>query len=178
MFPINESGHSETKGGRNEKNDHLWNIFRNIQELIRFADQKIQVLFVISGLLSTIVFRQALDAIYISLFQKIFVCIYLCGFIVFVVMSLIALIARSKKVEDMGIVRHIYFGHVVKNKKPMDYINSVLNLDNSEIEKDLACQIYEISQIAKTKFKYYKYAWYVLIVQLFAFLCLVAWKLF
>lgn len=161
-----------------EKIDHLWNIYKNIQESIKFADQKIQILLVISGLFSAIVFEQLLENFCLSIFQKIFIGVYIIEFILFIVISLIALLARSDRATGSKIARLIYFNHIAERREANEYYDLVSNTEPLDIQKDLAYQIYEVSQIAKTKYKFYKIAWVILLFQIVSFLSLVIGRLF
>jgi len=144
---------------------HAWNILNLNQGMITFADKKMHALFIISTIYSTLFLTQV--DLYLSLrsYQKILLSLYIVSFLLFIIFGLLCLFARKDESTGNTVDKLIYYGHVATRREAIEYTTNLLKTKNEEILKDIGYQIFELSKIAKKKFKYYNYSWIALIIQ-------------
>lgn len=151
-----------------DKNDLLQYNHSNIQELIRFIDQKAGALLVIYGFLftATIEFAKGLkfinpfvlDNVFKS-FASIVVLLLGLGLIVLLTFQIYVILfqvikprtARNYTQEELSIV---YFDHIAKRTKQefIDHFKQIPeNVIHEMIQKEMAQQVYEISCILSQK---------------------------
>lgn len=159
-----------------EKLDIAWKVFQNNQELIRFADQKVGFLLVISGVLTSFVFESLSEIKALKLNGYISLGIFLVIFGFFILFSVKSLFARPSTKTGNNVPKLIYFGHIVKRKEAAEYHQDFWKTTEVELIKDLTYQIYEIACIAETKYKNYKIACWILGGQFLAFVNLM-WRI-
>ena len=146
------------------KQDYLFESFRNIQELIRFADSKVAVILVLIGLEITL-FLDISSNLYFSLkdisIKNVILFLFVIVFIISILVSIfIALIlvlkpsfAKHYKQDNNST---FYFGHIAVNTKEK-FLDKIKLLDEMECEKEISEQIYEISKILNRKNKFGAY---------------------
>jgi hypothetical protein len=160
----------------NRKTDLGFKLLDNVQNLIKFADTKINVLLIISGVTTTFVMTN-LQVIYNScLLSKIVLSLFLLAFIGFIVLSLLTISPRSEKHTGNSVSKTIYFAHIAKRIEVKDFIDDYTKLDEKSFQSDLLYQVYENSKIADKKFKFYKKSLIALEVQLIFFFALLLIK--
>jgi hypothetical protein len=146
------------------KNDLAQYNHSNIQELIRFIDQKAGALLVIYGFILTALVEYSKDLIFInpfklSKFPDIFISmlLFLAGaWILFLMLYQIYVvifkIIRPRKAVNytQEEISTIYFNHISKSKKE-DFIKLYTELPDDKVQKELLDQIYEVSCILSQK---------------------------
>jgi len=160
----------------NRKTDLAFKLLDNVQNLIKFADTKINVLLVISGVTTTFVLTNFKGLYDLCLFSKIVLGLFFIAFLVFVVLSLLTISPRNAKHTGNSVAKTIYFEHVAERVEVKDFIDDYTKLNEIGFQSDLLYQIFENSKIADKKFKYYKKSLVALQVQLFLFFVLVTIK--
>lgn len=145
-----------------DKGNFALESFKNIQELIRFIDQKSGAVFVISGLALTAFIEFAKELKFVSFNESSFVGIicFLAG--LFSVLSLLAVIwisifkvLKPRLAKNYSETDHslFYFEHLSKNVK--DQIEEQYkNLTDDVMIRQLIDQQFEVSQILEQKTKY------------------------
>ena len=169
-----------------KKTNYLIENFKNIQDLIKFVDQKAAVLLVVCGLLLTIFIETSKNLVLIEVFQNnngvsffwnivtlilgvFFIVLLVLIFYICVFSILRPKFAENYKNEEFS---SFYFEHIAK----MDIItlnDKISELTEEKISKELTNQIYEISKILLNKSKKCAFAMKILfcsIVLLFLFI--------
>ena len=133
--------------------------FKNIQELIKFADQKASGLLVVNGFLITIFINFFSNSQFISIQEAstkdwvvlvlgLLFCVTMIGQIVYIVFKII--FPREASNYDNEINCIFYYEHVCKMKKT-DFIELIKSEDIDKNINDIASQIYEVSKILNKK---------------------------
>ncbi|MGE7811257.1 Pycsar system effector family protein [Lysinibacillus capsici] len=147
-----------------EKSEVILHSHSDIQELIRFIDQKAGALLIIYGFILTATIEVSKDLKFVNpflldQFSDTFLSILLLvvGFILltsliiqihFTLFSIIK--PRKAKNYTQDEVSVLYFGHTSKRKKN-DFVNNFTEISIEDIEKQMLEQIYEISCILSEK---------------------------
>lgn len=153
-------------------------VYQSTQELIQFADTKINILSVINGIATSYVITNFQQLFTISFFSGIVLILYLMAFIVFIYYLLNTILPRVGKYTSLMGSQLIYFGHISKRENVTDFIADFHNTDSEQFLDDLLQQIYESSKIATTKFSNYKMSLITLQIQIFLFFILLGIKSF
>lgn len=160
----------------NRRTDLGFKLLDNVQNLIKFADTKINVLLVISGVTTTFILTNFQSLFELCLLSKIGLGLFFLSFIVFVILSLLTISPRSDKHTGNSVSKTIYFAHIANRVEVKDFIDDYVKLDEKSFQADLLYQIYENSKIAYKKFSFYKNSLIALEFQLFFFFALLLLK--
>lgn len=158
------------------KTDIALKLYESTQNLIRFADTKINLLSFINGIATSFVITNFQQLYMISLFSKVMLALYFVTFIVFVYFLLNTISPRSNKnSEDIG-KKIVFFNHVSRRKNAREFINEFNDTTSEEFLEDLLQQIFESSKIASTKFNFYRKSLITLQFQILLFFILLGLK--
>ena len=160
------------------KTDLALKLYESTQNLIRFADTKINVLSVINGIATSFVITNFQQLFTISLFSQVILILFFIAFIVFVYFLLNTILPRGDKSIGNTGSRIIFFGHISKRNSAEEFIKDFNGTDSDQFLDDLLQQIYESSKIAATKFSNYKKSLITLQIQIFLFFILLGLKSF
>jgi Family of unknown function (DUF5706) len=153
-----------------DKDELMIHNHTNIQELIRFVDQKAGALLVIYGfiLTATVEFAKDLEFINplslksgwesflsVALFAIGFLLLALLIFQVYFVLFEIVK-PRSAKNYTQEESSVLYFNHISKSSKD-EFINLYFDITSDEIKKQMLIQIYEVSCIMSKKSENFNY---------------------
>lgn len=138
------------------KTDLAFKLLDNVQNLIKFADTKINVLLVISGVTTTFILTNFQCLYELCLISKIGLGLFFFSFLVFIVLSVLTISPRADKHTGNSASKIIYFGHIAKRVEAKDFIDDYSKLNENSFQHDLLYQIYENSKIADKKFSFYK----------------------
>lgn len=146
---------------------YSWNIFQNNREIIKLADNKIRYLFLVSSITATYILSAVTKIEEIGIIEILF----LLSFVLFLAFAFLTIKARSKNL-DLDATDHIGF-IFYKNISAYDtrkaYAEAFDEASEEDLIQDLHYQIYALSKIAETKYKYYNLAFYAMAVQLVLF---------
>ncbi len=160
-----------------KKNEILSDAYSNAQDMITLADSKanisltIQTLLIGIGLGASLLSNSFEKVKSLSTVNPFLFNFYLFIAIIFVVTSITGILAtifvfkprqaREKtERERQGL---LYFGHVMKYKSSVDYLVAVGKIEEEDLLKEYAQQIYTLSYIAKKKMKFVNVSIYFLI---------------
>lgn len=140
--------------------------FKNIQEIIKFTDQKAGFLLVVYGFVLTAFIEASKDLVFcnpvncasrIEAVQSIFT--FIVGFILIIAIAyqFYILIFRILKPRSANHYKNnelslFYFGHICK-MEPVEFSDKFDNLNDESIKVEIKKQIYEVSKIAAMKTK-------------------------
>lgn len=133
--------------------------FKNIQDLIKFTDQKTGAILVIGGLLFTSFIDVAKDFEVIAFNESTIygIITFISGFLTILSLAVLAYISIYKVLKpkkainyDNGEYSLFYFDHIANNEK-RKLVDSYQNLDENEILKCIIDQKFEVSRILKSK---------------------------
>lgn len=153
----------------NRKTDLAFKILDNVQNLIKFADTKINVLLVISGVTTTFILTNFQTLFDSCIASKICLGLFFLSFITFIIFSLFTIAPRKDKYTGKSAAKTIYFEHIASRIEVKDFIEDYSKLDEPGFQSDLLYQIYENSKIATKKFTFYERSKIALIFQLMLF---------
>jgi hypothetical protein len=143
-----------------------WTVYANLQSSIQFADNKINLLFVIAGILFSIIIGEAGE---FKNIQNIPYRICFIGFLVsmvfFMYYSIRTVAAHTKHKPDVQ-SQKVYFFADILTMQASQYINRFKKIPREEHYDELLLQIHNLSHIAKNKFANYTKALYVLCVMI------------
>jgi hypothetical protein len=151
-------------GGNMDKDELLIHNHTNIQELIRFIDQKAGALLVIYGFILTVSVELAKDLVFIDPlklktvwdtvqsillfavgFSLLALLIYQVYFVLFEIIK--PRMAKKYTQEEFSV---LYFDHISQKNKD-EFVNLYENISTVDIKKEMLIQIYEISCIMSQK---------------------------
>ena len=155
------------------KTDLAFKLLDNVQSLIKFADTKINVLLVISGVTTTFVLANFQLLFCSCLCSKFLLLLFFIAFFVFVILSLITISPRSDQHTGKSVQKIIYFEHVASRVEVKDFIEEYSKITEETFQSDLLYQVFENSKIADKKFKFYRRSLVAIQVQLFFFFLLI-----
>jgi hypothetical protein len=139
--------------------------FKNHQELIKFADQKVAAILVIASLLLTTFVGSLSDLNFINPFQELdslFVKFCSIGTFIFAVLSFGSLIfliiiivlslLKPRKANEYieGEYSLFYYEHI-NNMSRVDFIENIRKEKEEELDKHIITQIYELARILNKK---------------------------
>lgn len=160
----------------NRKTDLAFKLLDNVQNLIKFADTKINVLLVISGVTTTFILTNFQTLYDLCLLSKIVLGFFFLAFLIFLIFSILTVAPRPDKHTGNSVSKTIYFGHIAKRVEAKDFIDDYQKLEESSFQSDLLYQVYENSKIADRKFKFYKKSLITIQIQLLIFFALLLIK--
>ncbi len=163
-----------------KKNEILSKAYTDSQAMISLADSKANISLTIQSLLITLALGFSLLS---NIFGKIniliennnpFVFLYIITMIVLIGLSIAGIITtilvfkprESEEESERNREGYFYFGHVSKYKSSDEYYSKIQTLSHEELMEEYSRQIYQLSLIAKEKFKFVSYSIYFLIVNL------------
>ncbi len=142
--------------------DHAWRIHANAQDLIKYADQKVQVVLALGTLLTGWVSGKAETVTALGAVGYVLLAAFAAAAAVFFGASLRALLARSDTKTGGTVPRLIYFGHIAQRREAAEYAAELRSLSPAAALDDVAYQIAELGNIAAKKFGNYRCAWWAL----------------
>ena len=160
----------------NKKIDTAFKLLDNVQNLIKFADTKINVLLVISGVTTTFILANFQCLCDLNCFSKITLGLFFLTFISFVILSILTISPRTAKHTGNSPAKTIYFKHVSSRVEVNDFVDDFNKLTPESCVKDILYQVYENSKIAEKKFKFYNKSLVALQIQVFIFFILITLK--
>lgn len=140
-----------------------WNVYLTLQSSIQFADYKINLLFVIAGIILSIVIEGSTDFKHESLTYKITFSLFMLVFVPFIYYSIRTVAAHTKSKPDVKTKKLYFFGDIV-SMPTSEYIRNFRTTTRSEHYDELLLQIHNLSHIARGKFYNYGKALYLLCV--------------
>lgn len=160
------------------KTDIALKLYESTQNLIRFADTKINSLSVINGIATSFVITNFQQLYQISIFSKIILLMFFMTFIVFVYFLLNTILPRKNEKSDVIGNQLVFFAHISKRNSANDFISDFNSTSSEDFLDDLLQQIYESAKIATVKFINYKKGMITLQFQVFLFFILLGLKSF
>ncbi len=160
------------------KTDIALKLYESTQNLIRFADTKINSLSVINGIATSFVITNFQLLYEISFFSKVILSMFFLTFVVFVYFLLNTILPRKNDKSDLIGNQIIFFGHISKRDSVKDFISDFNSTSSEDFLDDLLQQIYESAKIANVKFSNYKKGMITLQFQIFLFFILLGMKSF
>lgn len=159
-----------------EKDEFALETFKNIQEIIRFIDQKASLLLVITGAIIPVFIECSKELSIIRTHNIVESLTFLAGLVLvslvifeiyFIVFKIINIRAASHyKPNELSV---FYFGHIITDTRYV-YQNKFKQLPDNKIEKEITAQIYEVSNILDNKVKNIRIASYFLVGEIIALL--------
>ena len=163
-----------------KKNEILSKAYTDSQAMISLADSKANISLTIQSLLITLALGFSLLS---NIFEKIniliedknpFVSLYIITMIVLIGLSIVGIITtilvfkprEPKEESERNRKGYFYFGHVSKYTSSDEYFSKIQKLSQEELLEEYSRQIYQLSLIAKEKFKFVRYSIYFLIINL------------
>jgi hypothetical protein len=162
----------------NRKIDTAFKLLDNVQNLIKFADSKINVLLIISGVATTFILTNFQSLYELNNFSKITLGLFFVAFICFVVLSILTISPRTDKHTGNSPAKTIYFKHIAKRVEVKDFVDDYNKLTPKSCLTDILYQIYENSKIANKKFSFYNKSLIALQIQILLFFILIGLKFF
>ncbi|MEP7323626.1 MAG: Pycsar system effector family protein [Saprospiraceae bacterium] len=157
--------------------DHAWRLYNSQQEMIRFADYKIYLLYMIAGILMSIVFSQYKELMEMGISFKILYVLVLIASTFLIYYSMQTVIPRASKIRKMDSQRLIYFQEIsIQDEK--EYISRFIDLPTDQITEDLLLQVTVLSDILALKFENLKKAMWAFYVILAAIILIQVLKMF
>lgn len=160
------------------RTDLAFKVLENVQNLIRFADAKINVLLIISGVSTTFILANFQNLYTSCLVSKIALGLFFLSFFVFVFFSMRTISPQSDKHTGKSVPKTIYFKHIASRIEVRDFIDDYEKLDDTGFLNDLLCQVFENSKIADKKFVSYNNSLTTMKVQIGLFFILIAIRFF
>jgi hypothetical protein len=160
-----------------KKNEILSKAYKDSQSMISLADSKANISLTIQSLLITLALGFSLLS---NTFERInllilsnypFVVFYIIVLIVLIGLSVSGIITtifvfkprESKEASERERRGHFYFGHVSKYASSNEYYSKIKELSEDDLLEEYSRQIYQLSLIAKDKFKFVRFSIYFLI---------------
>lgn len=154
-----------------------WNIYMTLQSSIQFADYKINLLFVIAGILLSIVIDSTDDFSTSSLGYKSCFVLFLIVMVPFLYYSILTVAAHTRSKPDVKSKKLYFFGEIA-SMPTSEYINTFRACTRQEHYDELLLQIHNLSNIALGKFKNYGKALYLLCILIGLLLIMLGLKSF
>lgn len=153
------------------KTEYAKGNFDNIQELIRFADQKVAAILVVYGIEITIFVDFAKNLRFVTnniTTNQAILFILSFSFIANIFMSLYIGFVRIlkpgfAKSYNNNQYSTFYFDHIATNDKNK-FVDSIKKISDEKMLKDISEQIYEVSKILRRKNRYCVYLVYLLLL--------------
>ena len=128
-----------------------WNLYNGLQNSIQFADTKINLLFVLAGLILTIVATSGQDFQTESIVFKILFISFLVTMVPFMYFSIRTVAAHTEHKPDVKSTKNYFFGEII-SMEASRYINNFKTNPRQFHYDELLLQIHNLSHIAKKKF--------------------------
>lgn len=160
------------------KIDLAFKMLDNVQNLIKFADSKINVLLIISGVSTTFILANFNDLFDLCLISKIALGFFFLSFLVFLFFSILTISPQTDKHTGKSASKTIYFKHIAERVEVKDFIEDFNRLGDDSFLDDLLYQVFENSKIADKKFTSYGYSLIAIRFQIVLFLILIVLKFF
>lgn len=161
--------------GAKDESFVAWSLYLNLQNSIQFADTKINLLFVLAGLILSIIATSADDFKTESLAFKIMFIVFLISMIPFMYYSIRTVAAHTQHKPDVKSSKNYFFGEII-SMSASNYIQN-FRQNNRQVHYDeLLLQIHNLSHIARKKFYNYGKALNVLGYLIIELLILLALK--
>ena len=157
-----------------EKYDIAWKIFIYNQDMVKFADSKVKFLLAISGISTTVIISFMDKDIYQNPWAYSFLVLFFIFFVAFLYFSLKTIYPRPKYEFHTAVPELIFFNHIAARQNSKQFVTDFLECNETNRLEDLLQEIYQVSKIARLKFKFYDMAWKTLICQIISFLVLLA----
>lgn len=135
------------------KQQHAWNIFIHNQKLIEMADKKAGYVFVICSLITTYLLSNLANLKSANSWIVYVIVLLLIINAITLILILAIFFARFAKHTGESPPKLVYFNDITKRKLATDYIKTFINSNEESILEDILYQVYETSQICKSKFK-------------------------
>ncbi|MEP7267814.1 MAG: Pycsar system effector family protein [Saprospiraceae bacterium] len=152
-----------------------WSVYMNLQNSIQFADNKINLLFVIAGIIFSIVIGEADTFKDQNIVYQVVFILFLIAMLPFMYFSIRTVAAHTKHKPDVA-TRKIYFFGDILTMQASQYIERFKSYPKYEHYDELLLQIHNLSFIAKSKFSNYTRALYVLCVMIVLVMLLLVLK--
>ncbi|MEP7267133.1 MAG: Pycsar system effector family protein [Saprospiraceae bacterium] len=137
--------------------DHAWRLYNSLQEMIRFADYKIYLLYMIAGLILSVVFRDFKETIEINVVFKLLFGALIVSSGLLVYFSMNTVMPRSMQVKNTESNKLIFFNDIA-HQTTKEYIENFLTPPTSVITEDVLTQVTVLSRILREKFENLKRA--------------------
>lgn len=138
-----------------------WNLYNSLQNSIQFADTKINLLFVLAGLILSIVASSATDFKTESIAFQIMFIAFLVTMVPFMYYSIRTVAAHVEHKPDVKSNKNYFFGEII-SMEASNYIQNFKHNSRKIHYDELLLQIHNLSHIAKKKFYNYGKALYLL----------------
>ena len=152
--------------------DAAWRTYLNVQDMVKYADQKVQVLLLLSTIICAFVLTNLKDLAGHSTVARIGVVLFLLATAAFFLLALVALVARRDTKTGTTVPRLIYFRHIAERTEAVEYCRAFRDANGAAFLDDVCYQISELGHIASAKFSYYRRAWWALGTQAVIFAAL------
>jgi polyhydroxyalkanoate synthesis regulator protein len=139
--------------------ENLWNIFANIESMIKYSDAKASLLLTAQVALLTIIFESNADGVYKYFSENCFTKLMILSTAVTVIMSITySFSVIYPRLTEMKPNSIIYFGSIQAFKDSRSYFEEFKNTfsDIEKFNEDISMQIYIISDIASKKFQLFR----------------------
>lgn len=137
--------------------EHAWRLYNSLQEMIRFADYKVYLLYMIAGLILTVVFRDFKDIISQGSVFKFLFGLLIMAALALVYFTMYTVMPRIVRQPNVASKQLIYFNDI-SQKEAKEYIDSFLTPPTYEITEDVLLQVTVLSKIIQNKFDYLRKA--------------------
>ncbi len=154
-----------------------WNIYMTLQSSIQFADYKINLLFVIAGILLSIVIDSTEDFSSSTISYQICFIILLIVMVPFLYYSILTVAAHTRSKPDVKSKKLYFFGEIA-SMPTSEYIKTFRASTRQEHYDELLLQIHNLSNIALGKFRNYGKALYLLCILIGLLLIMLGLKSF
>ncbi len=142
-----------------------WTVYANLQASIQFADNKINLLFVIAGIVFSIIIGEAEHFKDQNMVFKTIFIMFLMAMVPFMYYSIRTVAAQVKHKPDVA-SRKIYFFGDILSMKASQFIDRFKSFPRADHYDELLLQIHNLSHITEKKFSNYTKALYVLCVMI------------
>lgn len=157
--------------------DHAWKLYSSLQEMIRFADYKVYLLYMIAGVVLSLVFSEFKDLLALGLAFKILIALLVASSGFLILYSMKTMMPRASTKHIMKSQKLIYFLDIA-SQEDHEFVQHFLELPTSSITEDVLVQIAILSDILKQKFYYLNKAMWSFYGILFIVLLIQIFKLF
>lgn len=154
-----------------------WTLYANIQNSIQFADNKINLLFVIAGIILSIVLGNVEDFNNQHWTYKVVFVLIVIVIIPFMYYSIRTVAAHVKHQPDVPSKKLYFFGDIL-SMQASQYIERFKEQPRKAHYDEVLLQIHNLSHIAKKKFENYAKALYLLCVMICLLLVLLVIEAF
>ncbi len=140
-----------------------WNVYMTLQSSIQFADYKINLLFVIAGIILSIVIKDSSDLSHEPLAYKIAFILFMLVMVPFIYYCVRTVAAHVTSKPDVPTKKLYFFGDIA-SMPTSEYIRKFRTCNRTDHYDELLLQIHNLSHIAKLKFYNYGKALYLLCI--------------